>query len=199
MMVLTDHSARSPAAILRESQDRPERFADLFDTYHGEIYRYVARRLGVGQADDLAAETFLVAFRDRGRFTGPGEHVRAWLYGIATNLIRRHRRGEERRYRALGRVEAADRTDDDHDDDRIVARVVASGANRNLAAALRSLKPADRDVLLLVALAELSYAEVAQALGIPEGTVASRLNRARKTVRAALGGVDPTSDKTGER
>lgn len=199
-MALTEQSApsASDAAILQESRERPERFADLFDAYHGEIYRYVASRLSAGHADDLAAETFLVAFRGRAGFTGPAAHVRAWLYGIATNLIRRHRRDEERKYRALGRADPLDRTrgEDDHDD-RIVARVAAMNVQRELATALCSLKRGDREVLLLVALAELSYAEVAMALGIPEGTVASRLNRARRTVRAALGGADPTRDQTG--
>jgi RNA polymerase sigma-70 factor (ECF subfamily) len=199
-LVLTGRSSRaaSDADILRESRERPERFAELFDAYHREIYQYVASRLSAGHADDLAAETFLVAFRGRGRFGGSAGHVRAWLYGIATNLIRRHRRDEERKYRALGRVDALQRAsaDDDHDD-RIVARVTALGVQRDLAAALRSLRAGDRDVLLLVALADLSYAEVATALGIAEGTVASRLNRARKAVRAALGGEDPTREQIG--
>jgi RNA polymerase sigma-70 factor (ECF subfamily) len=66
--------------------------------HDGEIYRYVASRLSAGHADDLAAETFLVAFRGRARFEGTGGQVRAWLYGIATNLIRRHRRDEERKW-----------------------------------------------------------------------------------------------------
>ncbi|WP_239133407.1 RNA polymerase sigma factor [Rugosimonospora africana] len=193
-MTMTAQSARSPsdADILRESRDRPGRFADLFDAYHGQIHRYIASRLSAGHADDLAAETFLVAFRGRKRFGGQGGHVRAWLYGIATNLIRRHRRDEERKYRALGRIAASDGTDvHDNDEDQIAARLDALGVRRDLGAALRSLKPADRDVLLLIALAELSYAEVAVALGIAEGTVASRLNRARRTVRAALADADP--------
>ena len=196
-MVMTGPPAHFATDILREWRDRPERFADLFDAYHGDIYRYAASRLSVGHADDVAAETFLVAFHERARFAGPAEHVRAWLYGIATNLIRRHRRDEERRYRAFGRIDGTDRTHGDDQDDRVVARVAAVGVRQELAVALASLKPADRDVLLLVALGELSYAEVAVALGIAEGTVASRLNRARKIVRAALGGVDPTHDETG--
>jgi RNA polymerase sigma factor (sigma-70 family) len=183
-----DVDARPPLAL----PDRPERFADIFDTYHSEIYRYVASRLGVAHADDLAAETFLVGWRARARFTGPAEHIRAWLYGIATNLIRRHHRDEQRRYRAVERAGAVlTPTGEDHDD-RVVARVTAAGLHRDLAAALRSLKPGDRDVLLLVALAGLNYAEIAEALGIPPGTVGSRLNRARAAVRAALGDIDPT-------
>jgi RNA polymerase sigma factor (sigma-70 family) len=188
----------SDAVILRESRDRPERFAEIFHAYHREIHQYAASRLSPSHADDVAAETFLVAFRGRSRFAGPAGHVRAWLYGIATNLIRRYRRDEERKYRALERVDSLHRagTGEDHDE-QILARLAAHDVQRDLAAALRSLHRGDRDVLLLVALAELSYAEVALALDIPEGTVASRLNRARKAVRAALGGHDPTREQTG--
>lgn len=179
--------------ILRDSREHAERFADLFDAYYDEIYRYVAGRLSVQHADDLAAETFLVAFRTRTRFAESGGHVRAWLYGIATNLVRRHRRDEERKYRALDRMAGLRRTtEDDGVPEHVVARVAAGSLQPRLAAALRSLDRRDRDVLLLVALADLNYAEVAVALGIPQGTVASRLNRARKAVRAALGDVNPT-------
>jgi RNA polymerase sigma-70 factor (ECF subfamily) len=197
-LVLTGRRARAEpdGAILDASREQPERFAELFDAYYREIYQYAASRLSVGLADDVAAETFLVAFRGRDRFVGSEVHVRAWLYGIATNVIRRHWRDEERKYRALSKADALERsrTDEDHED-RVLARVVAHGVQRDLAAALRTLNPGDRDVLLLVALAEFSYAEVAVALGIAEGTVASRLSRARKVVRAALGGENPSQER----
>ena len=175
-----------------------ECFTSVFDAYHGEIYRYVASRLDIGHADDLASETFLVAYRGRTKFRGPDSQVRAWLYGIATNLIRRHRRDEERKYRALTRAETLTWCGDEAGaDEPALAKVGALNAQRTLAAALRSMGRGDRDVLLLVALAELSYAEVAAALNIPQGTVGSRLNRARTVVRDAFGGVDPTRDQTG--
>jgi RNA polymerase sigma-70 factor (ECF subfamily) len=77
--------------------------------------------------------------------------------------------------------------------DRIVGRVDARSVRGRLAAALAGIAPRDRDVLLLVAWAGLSGEEAAQALGIPPGTARSRLHRARKKVRAALGGADPTT------
>jgi RNA polymerase sigma-70 factor (ECF subfamily) len=172
-----------------EPPDQPATlFGGLFEAHHDEIHRYVASRLSRAHADDLAAETFLVAFRSRDRFSGPVEHRRAWLFGIATNLIHRHRRDEERRYRALGRAGGMAPVDDGDPDgtDRVVDRVVAGGIQPALAEALGALNPADRDALLLVAVADLSYAEVGAALGIPPGTVGSRLTRARKAVRAAL-------------
>ena len=73
------------------------------------------------------------------------------------------------------------------------AQVTASAAHRDLARALATLSAGDRDVLLLIAWADLSYDEVAHALGIPIGTVRSRLHRARKKTRTALGGADPTA------
>jgi DNA-directed RNA polymerase specialized sigma24 family protein len=76
------------------------------DRYYTEIHGYVARRLGPGLADDVAAETFLVAFDRRDRYDAAYPFARPWLYGIASNLVSRHRRAEVRQYRALahGRV-----------------------------------------------------------------------------------------------
>ncbi|MYX73219.1 sigma-70 region 4 domain-containing protein, partial [Streptomyces sp. SID3915] len=76
--------------------------------------------------------------------------------------------------------------------DRVAARVSAEGTRGALAGALAALPARYRDVLLVVAWGDLDYAEAAEALGVPVGTVRSRLHRARKRVRAALGGADPT-------
>jgi len=81
----------------------PERFATVFDAHYEEIRRYIGRRLDLGIAEDLAAETFLIAFRRRDSFDAAKGGIRPWLYGIATNLIGRHRRAELQRYRALAR------------------------------------------------------------------------------------------------
>jgi RNA polymerase sigma-70 factor (ECF subfamily) len=180
------------AAVVAESMHRPERFAAIYDRYFAEIYRYLAGRLGPDVADDLAAETFADAFRKRAQFRPSRGALRPWLYGIATNLVARHRRVEARRLNALTR--AADQPPAaDHGDlaDRAAARVSAQQLRQPLARALAQLADRDRDVLLLVSLADLSYEEVAAALGIPAGTVGSRLNRARRTVRAALTDIDP--------
>lgn len=80
------------------------------------------------------------------------------------------------------------------DPDAVVGRVAAQDHDRRLAGALAGLSRGDRDVLLLVAWGDLSYEEVAEALGVPVGTVRSRLHRARKKTRAALGGDDPTRE-----
>ncbi|WP_283139802.1 RNA polymerase sigma factor [Rhizohabitans arisaemae] len=174
------------AALIEQSRADPDRFASIYDRHFHAIYRYIAGRLGAQAADDLSAETFVTAFGKRERFDPARGAVRPWLFGIATNLVAQHRRDEIRRYRAMERV-PAEHVHHDHDD-AIDARVAAAGRQGELARELARLSRGDRDVLLLVALGDLSYEEVAQAMGIPFGTVGSRLNRVRKKLRLALGG-----------
>ncbi|MFD6989568.1 RNA polymerase sigma factor [Streptomyces sp. NPDC059943] len=178
------------AAVIRQSLERPEVFALLYDRHAADIHRYAARRLGDGAADDITADTFLTAFRIRSRFDTTRQSARPWLYGIAANLIGKQRRKEVRGLRALARtgrdpvaeswVERAD------------SRVTAEASHAALAGAVAGLSGGDRHVLLLVAWADFTYQEVADALSIPVGTVRSRLNRARRKVRTALGDDDPT-------
>jgi len=175
----------SDADVIKESLREPERFAVLFDRYFAQIHRYAAARLGHSPADDVAAETFLAAFDKRSRYDLDRPVARAWLYGIATHLIGRHWRSEVRLYRALSRT-SFDGPDSGHAD-QVADRVSAQQLQPQLAAGLAALSSDDRDVLLLIACAQLSYDEVALALGIPSGTVGSRLNRARKQLRQTLG------------
>src|SRR5215467_2544750 len=164
------------------SMAAPEVFAVVFDRHFHEIHGYVARRLGTSAADDIAADTFLIAYRKRASYDATVGSVRAWLYGIATRQISRHRRDELRTYRAMRRAAGSPLAEEHAADntDLVADRLTALTARRDLAA----LSPGDRDVLLLVALAGLSHAEVAAALRIPYGTVGSRLSRARKKLRA---------------
>ncbi|MFI0447960.1 RNA polymerase sigma factor [Actinomadura sp. 6N118] len=173
----------SDAEIIAASRKDPVRFAEIFNRHYQEIQRYVDRRLGGDGADDIAAETFLIAFRGRARFDAEGS-ARPWLYGIATKLVGRHRRDELRRYRALARLDTGSALEGH--EERVTSAVAAADAG--LGAALADLSRGDRDVLMLVALADLSYPEVAAALGIKYGTVCSRLSRARRQIRAALEG-----------
>jgi RNA polymerase sigma-70 factor (ECF subfamily) len=175
----------SDDAVLAESLRQPERFGQIYDRHFPGIYRYIASRLGAGEADDLTAETFIDAFRRRASFDPARGAVRAWLFGIATRLVAQHRRAEARRYRALARTPAE--PDPGGHDERVAARVSAQARRKPLMRALAGLSDDDRDVLLLIALGGLSYEEVAAALSIPPGTVASRLSRARRIVRGVLG------------
>jgi RNA polymerase sigma-70 factor (ECF subfamily) len=179
------------AETIRLSRREPERFADIFDRYYTEVHGYVARRLGPGLADDVAAETFLIAFDRRDRYDAAHPVARPWLYGIASNLVSRHHRAETRQYRALARVGPPAPLDGPAE--QIANRVDAQSTRGRLASALAAIAAKDRDVLLLVAWAGFSGEEAARALDIPSGTARSRLHRARKKVRAALGGADPTT------
>lgn len=162
----------------------PELFTAIYDRYFHDIYRYIAARLGNQAADDIAAETFLVAFGQRDRFDPGRGNLRPWLFGIATNLAARHRREEARRYAALARQRPEPPAEWVHD--RVVDAVTAERLRPLLAKALAALPQGERDVVLLVALGQLSHAEVAEALGISAGTVGSRLSRARKRMRDAI-------------
>ncbi|GAA3002641.1 RNA polymerase sigma factor [Streptosporangium longisporum] len=187
-----DTDQADDAELIRRSRDDPEQFAALFDRYARPIHHYVARRLSTQAADDITAETFLTAFRRRDSYDLARPLARPWLYGIATTLVARHRRDEERFLRALSRT-GADPPPEPMAD-TVISRVAAQGEERRIAKALAGLSRGDRDVLLLVAWGDLSYDEVAQALGVPLGTVRSRLHRARKKARAVIGG-DPTREE----
>jgi RNA polymerase sigma factor (sigma-70 family) len=163
----------------------PELFTVVYDRYFYDIYRYVAGRLDTQAADDIAAETFLVAFGQRDRFDPERGSLRPWLFGIATNLVARHRRKEARHYRALART-AAEPADSDGHEDRVINAVTAERLQPRLARALASLSQGERDVILLVVLSQLSHEEAATALGISYGTVCSRLSRARKKLQHAI-------------
>lgn len=164
-------------AIARSLEDG-EAFDVIFERHYEAVARFLARRLPRDLASELTSETFTRAFAGRARFDGRYDSALPYLLGIAAHLTRRHRRSEELMLRAYARsgswpdstppAEAAD--------------------SRDVAAALASLKPSERDVLLLVAWADLEYEQIAAALGIPVGTVRSRLSRARARLRQRLRG-----------
>ena len=137
----------------------------------------------------MSAQTFVEAFRSRHRFEFERSDARPWLFGIVANLSRRHRRTEARRLRAYARLDVAPTPVTDID-----ARVDAHALGSRLAGALRAIPGRDRDALLLFAWADLSYEEIGDALGIPIGTVRSRISRARTRLRAALADVVEIDD-----
>lgn len=179
--------AEDDAAVIQRSRDEPEHFAVLFRRYAPEVQRYVRRRIGAGAADDVVAETFLAAFRQRAAYDLERHNARPWLYGIATNLVVKHRRSEARRIRATARLVAHQAPP--ADEAQVVSEAVdAAGEWQRVAVALTQLPPPERDVLLLHVWEGLPYEDVAEAVGIPVGTVRSRLNRARRRLRELSGG-----------
>jgi RNA polymerase sigma factor (sigma-70 family) len=188
-----DDAADGPAddaAVIQRSWHEPGHFAVLFRRHAPEIQRYVIRRLGRDGADDVVAETFLAAFRQRNSYDTARTDARPWLYGIATHLIGRYRRAEIRQYLVLARTGRDPVTEPFTD--QVDDAVSACGARRQLAAALARLPAAHRDALLLIAWGDLSYPEAAAALGVPVGTVRSRVHRARARLRRSLGDADPS-------
>ena len=179
--------ALDDAAVIEVSRAEPDRFASLFDRHAPYIHRYLARRVGTQAADDLVAETFLVAFRKRTGYDRRYHDARPWLYGIATNLVAKHRREEARQLR-LRQAAGPDPAQPDYAE-RSVVNVTAQSVRAPLAEALAGLARPDRDVLLLIAWEQLSYDEVARGLNIPVGTVRSRLHRARTKIREVLAGT----------
>jgi RNA polymerase sigma factor (sigma-70 family) len=169
--------ARTDAEAIAASLSEPRAFVAVFDRHFDAIHRYLRRRVPKSVADDLAAETFAQAFEHRKRYNRGRPNSRPWLFGIAHNLLRHHYRDEERALRAYART-GTDPVQSAADEEAHESPEVAE--------LLAGLSRGERDVLLLVAWAELEYEEVAEALGIPVGTVRSRLNRARRRVRELL-------------
>jgi RNA polymerase sigma factor (sigma-70 family) len=178
--------------IVDRSRTDPEAFAELFQRHSREIGRYVTRRVGPGLAEDIVAETFLVAFRRRDSYDRGRTDARPWLYGIATNVMRRNRRDEIRALRTLERT-GVDPVLAESFADQVDGQVAAAATSRLLAPVLARLDAGQRDVLLLIAWAGLTLDEVAEVLRIPQGTARSRLNRARTKLRAALGHREGTT------
>ncbi|MEV4805775.1 RNA polymerase sigma factor [Nonomuraea sp. NPDC049421] len=171
------------AELVAASSDDPEAFGELFHRHAPRLHAYVKRRLGRTLADDIVAETFATAFRQRGRFDGRAEFG-AWLWGIASNSIAKHHRQETRMFRAFARtgVDPAE----DGIADLVSDRVTATAQGPHLAKALATLSAQDRSALLLLAWGELSYAEIAAVLNLPLGTVKAKIHRARTKLRKAL-------------
>jgi RNA polymerase sigma factor (sigma-70 family) len=163
-------------------------FGVLFDRHASRLYQYCARRVGVGMADDVVAEVFLIAYRTRRRYNRARLDATPWLYGIATNVIRRHRDVEARVHReAAAWIRADGAAIRDDFAERVAERADARAVVQALASTLARMSPRHRDVLFLFA-SGLDHDQVAAALGLPLGTVRSRLHRARAKIRQALSG-----------
>ncbi len=162
----------SDEVALRASLSDPSRFTVVFERRVDAVYRYLSFRAGEGVAEELVAETFARAFAGRSRYEPGRASVQAWLYGIATNLARHHRRDETRRMARLASAYAEPAAHVGDSSGQLADRL-------RLVGALASLEPAWRDVVLLVGLSGLTYGETAEVLHVPIGTVRSRYSRAR--------------------
>lgn len=163
--------------VIARSITAPAEFATIFDRHAAIVGSYARRRVGLDAVDDILSETFLTAFRRRESFDQSWDSSLPWLLGIATRVIHRYRKSEERQWRAEAASVAESSTSLEGDIDN---RVDAAAALRELGPLIAALSPRERDVLLLHAWGDLTYEQIAGALKIPIGTVRSRLNRIRK-------------------
>lgn len=171
--------------VIERSIREPAVFESLYSRHATSVYRYAAQRLGDHAAEDVMAETFLVAFERRSAYDVTVQNARPWLLGIATRLMRKHVRLEATAWKGVSADLATQIVPDFIE--QAGARIDAQRLARRLKKALRRLSKADRDTLLLYAWGDLDYASIALAMQVPIGTVRSRLNRARRHLRRAAG------------
>jgi RNA polymerase sigma factor (sigma-70 family) len=171
---------------IARSQRTPELFAVVFDRHQASVHAYATRRVGRETADDVLAEVFLAAFASRKRFDPAFESALPWLYGIAANVLKRQWRrlaAADRLHRSAAlHVEVAD-----SHEDAVAGRLDSAAHWAVVRDVLDELTDGDREAILLFAWEELTYPEIAVAMGIPVGTVRSRIHRARARLRHALG------------
>jgi RNA polymerase sigma factor (sigma-70 family) len=184
------------AEVIAASIDAPAGFGTVFDRHAGALFRFLVRRVGPDSADPLLGDVLRIAFERRSAFDTGYASARPWLYGIATNVLAKHRRAEARRLRATAEL-AATRSVVTRDDttDHVADAVDAASLWPTVVEAIAGLPDGERDALLLYVWEDLSYDEIAAALAIPVGTVRSRLNRARTRLRE----LDSTSGEQRER
>jgi RNA polymerase sigma factor (sigma-70 family) len=175
-------SAPSDAEVIGRSLDEPEAFGLIYDRHAATLLRFLGRRVGAGVAEGLVGEVFRIAFEQRKTFDLSRASALPWLYGIGSNLLLKHRRGEARRLRASARMAAGEASDKRASAKAFDARLLFP----RVAGAIEALPDGEREALLLFAWEDLSYQSMAEALKLPIGTVRSRLNRARAHLRELL-------------
>lgn len=180
-------AAMTDVELLDAARDRdPHAFGVLFRRHADAVYNYCYRRLGSwSAAEDATSLVFLETWRNRATVRPLDDSLRPWLLGVATNVLRNQKRAERRYDAALYRVSQSNdyaraEPSPDPADFYPVKQEFAAAVVR-----INSLRRAEREVVALVLLAELSYAEAAAALAIPIGTVRSRYSRALQKLRVA--------------
>lgn len=165
----------------------PSAFGALFERHGDAVYNHCFRRTGSWEAaEDLASVVFLEAWRRRRDVSLSGESILPWLLAVANNVVRNRDRSLRRHRRLLAKLPPSVVSPDDPAEDA-AARVDDERAMRRVLQVFTRLLPDEQDVLALCVWAGLSYADAAVALGIPVGTVRSRLSRAREHLRKLAG------------
>ncbi|MFI1283769.1 RNA polymerase sigma factor [Streptomyces sp. NPDC020858] len=172
--------------LLTRSVKEPAAFEALVVRQSASLHGYLARR-APNAADDLLAEVWLQAFAARGGFDADRGTARAWLFGVARNVLAAHWR-RVAQDRPGAHQHEPESSDPWHAVDR---RLDAAALAPRLRDTLAGLPAVERDLLLLVAWEQLTPTEAADVVGVPAGTARSRLHRARGRLRTALGSPHP--------
>ncbi|MFI2505154.1 RNA polymerase sigma factor [Streptomyces sp. NPDC018972] len=169
-------------------------FGDLFDAYARSVYNHAYRLTGEwSTAEDVMSLTFLDAWRLRAKLDEEGDSLRPWLLGIATNVTRNTRRAARRHAAAVARL-PRDETVRDFADE-VAGRLDDAAQLALVHTALAELRRPEREVLALCVWSGLDYAAAAEALGVPVGTVRSRLSRARTKLAKHLKSQEPPASR----
>ena len=175
----------SDGELWRRAAAEPDAFGELFERHAHAVYAFCARRTAdLGLAEDLTSVVFLEAWRRRGSVELQHDSALPWLLGIANNLSRNARRSVRRGRAALARLPPALAGASAEDD--AIERADAERALKRATEAIAGLARAEREVVVLVLWSDLSYEQAALALGVPVGTVRSRLARARHKLQDSL-------------
>ena len=180
------------AELIQAARDNPEFFGTIFDRHFATVYRFCGRRVGRDLAEDLAGDTFRRAFEARHSYDLNQSNALPWLFRIALNLVRDAIRAKGAEDRAYARLQALGRTGSLNEESQVTETAEARADLATLARLLVAESREDVETLFLHVWDGLSYVEVATAMGLPVGTVRSRLSRLRDRLETAMG--DQASD-----
>lgn len=183
----------SDAELWRRAADEPAAFSALFQRHSDAVYNHCFRRTASwSAADDLRSAVFLEAWRRRRDVRLHDESLLPWLLAVANNVVRSRSRSIRRHRQMLERLPANVMALDDPEDE-VLSRIADEEQMRLVLRAIEQLNTGEQDVLALCVWAKLDYASAAVALGVPVGTVRSRLSRARAHLREASADAQPRS------
>jgi RNA polymerase sigma-70 factor (ECF subfamily) len=148
----------------------------LYELSHFQVYRHMVRMVGLQDAADVTQQVFLQVFRKIGQFAGHSK-FETWLYRLATNEALQHlRKGQRWKFQPISREPMSQHKPEDERNEQ----------KELLDQALSRVEPELRSIFVLREIEGLSYRSIAEAIEIPEGTVGSRLNRARRELQQHL-------------
>jgi RNA polymerase sigma-70 factor (ECF subfamily) len=178
----------SPRTVIAINTDAEQRFNELFERHHADVFRYCLRRLNPNDAEDTAAEVFAVAWRRLDQIPD-SEMAKAWLLAVAYRVVGNHYRGRARRGRLTSRLTGLASEHPESADAPLIRREEEEAVRR----ALGSLRETDQELLRLVSWDGLSHREIGAVLGLKEDTISKRISRAQARLREGFDLLYPGS------